>query len=186
MTLYAELLNETRDRLTDIAQYPDLGRTSTNAIDAVYTYFRTTAPDSVERAKNVDEKQRILQQIGVKSINGAAMVFGPFETKESIDALAWLVPKQASGLFAYHDYVVDDLFGHVPIDAVTDQYPDMVRSFMVDAGQARPILLMHEFDTIPLYHKKAISRLAMRTHPIQFSLLERSRGIHRATDFKPH
>jgi hypothetical protein len=186
MTRYTELLNETRNRLADISQYPDLALTSSNATDAVYTYFKTSSPSSIERAKSTNEKQHILQQLGVKSINGAAIVFGSFETEGTFEALPWLVPRQSSELFAYHNYVTDDLYGEIPIDALTGQYPDLVRSCMVDAGQTRPIFLMHEFNTLSLQHKKAISRLAIRTHAVQFSLLERSKKVDRVTDFKPH
>jgi hypothetical protein len=186
MTLYTELLNETRERISDIPHYPGIAHTSMNAIDAAYTFFRTIHPESVDYGRTIDQKKYVLQQMGVRSINGAAMVFGSFEDESDFEALPWLTPSKARGVFAYHDYVINDLFDSVTIDSMTSERPDMVRSFMVDASQTRPIFLMHEFDTLPLQHKKAISKVATRTHPIQFSLLERSKGVNRVTDFKPH
>ena len=173
-------------RIENVGSYPGVENASLTADSTLYDYFRYRTTDHfVERKISVDEQRSVLSELGLKGVNGAIIAFGSFTNEGDLEAVPWLAPANKSGHFLYHLDVIGDLLVDMPEGVLTDEYPNMTRSFIADMGERRPRIVMQEFDILPLEHKKAVSRLARSQTALKFSLLERSKGQTRVTDFKP-
>jgi hypothetical protein len=186
MALISSLEEESVSRIKYAHSYPGVESASLPAVSALYDYFRYRRTNNpIEPKATIDEQRSILSEIGVQGVNGALIAFGSFTGGDKMEALPWLAPQDVSSHFLYHNYITSDFLVDLPDGVLTEDYPEMIRSFIAVSADARPRLIMHEFDTLALEHKKAISRLSMAQTGLKFSLLESSKGRTRVTDFKP-